>query len=70
MFALLAFFLYFNFVNLTQAWVGSSRLPAGTAMLVLHGGVFVLAVALMWWRDHAAVWRWQRAPHGTAQVAA
>ena len=62
MFALLAFFVYFNFVNLTQAWVGSSRVPAVAAVLALHGSVFVLAVALMWWRDHAAVWRWRRSP--------
>jgi lipopolysaccharide export system permease protein len=25
------------------------------AFAALHGGVFVLALALLWWRDHATV---------------
>jgi len=27
----------------------------GSVMLALHGGMFALALALIWWRDHAAV---------------
>jgi lipopolysaccharide export system permease protein len=27
----------------------------GTALAALHGGVFALALALLWWRDHAVV---------------
>jgi len=53
--ALLGSLAYFNAVNLTQAWVGSGRFSMGASLLVLHGGVFVLALALLWWRDHAAV---------------
>ena len=26
-----------------------------SAFVTLHGGVFLLALALLWWRDHAAV---------------
>jgi lipopolysaccharide export system permease protein len=57
LFALLAFFVYYNLVNLSQAWVAGERLGMGAALLVLHGGVFLLAMALIWWRDHAAVAR-------------
>jgi lipopolysaccharide export system permease protein len=55
LFALLAFVSYYNLVNLSQAWVASERLSMGAALLGLHGSVFALALALLWWRDHAAV---------------
>ncbi|MEN9627660.1 MAG: hypothetical protein RJA10_887 [Pseudomonadota bacterium] len=57
LFALLAFIVYFNLINLTQAWVGSGRMGLGTALAAVHGGAFVLALLLLWWRDHAAVLR-------------
>jgi lipopolysaccharide export system permease protein len=63
LFALLAFVVYYNLINLGQAWVGSGRFGTGPLMIALHGGVLVLALALMWWRDHASVlhpWRWRR----------
>ncbi len=62
LFALLAFVIYyFNLVNLSQAWVAGGRVAALPAMLALHGGAFLLALALLWWRDHAAALRWRRA---------
>jgi len=65
LFALLAFIVYYNLIGLTQAWVASARLGLGPALAGLHGGVFLLALALLWWRDHAQVrplrmW-WKRA---------
>ena len=57
LFALLSFVVYYNLVNLTQAWVASERVSIGTSLALLHGGVFALALALLWWRDHAAVTR-------------
>ena len=54
-FALLAFVVYYNLITLSQAWVAGSRLGMGTALFGLHGAVFVFAMALLWWRDHAAV---------------
>jgi lipopolysaccharide export system permease protein len=57
LFALLAFFVYYNFINLSQAWVASGRVAMGPALAVLHGLAFALAVLLLWWRDHAAVLR-------------
>jgi lipopolysaccharide export system permease protein len=41
----------------------------GTALVVAHGGAFVLALALLWWREHTnsrPLW-WVRA---TAPVGA
>ena len=57
LFALLAFIVYYNLVNLSQAWVGSGRVAMAAALFGLHGGVFTLAIFLLWWRDHAAVFR-------------
>jgi lipopolysaccharide export system permease protein len=70
LFALLTFLVYYNLVNLSQAWVGSANLGLGTALLGLHGGVFVLALALLWWRDHAAVASWRTWGRGRASPAA
>ena len=52
LFALLAFFAYYNLINLSQAWVGSGRISVGVALGVGHGGILVLALALLWWRDN------------------
>lgn len=49
--ALLAFVIYYNVINLTQAWVGSGKLDMGSALGLFHGGAFALAVALIWWRE-------------------
>jgi lipopolysaccharide export system permease protein len=59
-FALLAFVVYYNLINLTQSWVGGGRIGMGGALLSLHGGMFALALALLWWRDHSAVARRRR----------
>jgi lipopolysaccharide export system permease protein len=60
LFALLAFMVYYNLINLSQAWVGSGRLSMTAALLALHGGALLVAWGLLWWRDHAAVTRWSR----------
>jgi lipopolysaccharide export system permease protein len=53
LFALLTFIVYYNLLNLSQAWVGSGRLHMAPALAWLHGSAFLLACALIWWRDHA-----------------
>jgi lipopolysaccharide export system permease protein len=58
LFALLAFVVYYNLINLSQAWVGGGRVAMGTMLLGLHGAAFALALGLIWWRDNAAVVRW------------
>ena len=57
LFALLTFVVYYNLINLTQAWVGSARLSMEVALFGLHGGAFGVGLGLLWWRDHAAVLR-------------
>jgi lipopolysaccharide export system permease protein len=54
LFALLGFFAYYNFINLTQAWVGAGRLGLGAALLVTHGTALMLGVGLLWWRERGA----------------
>jgi lipopolysaccharide export system permease protein len=54
LFALLTFVVYYNLINLSQAWVASGRWPMGAVLLALHGLVLALALALLWWRDHGA----------------
>jgi lipopolysaccharide export system permease protein len=51
LYALLAFVVYFNLLNLSQAWVASGQFGAWTTLLVIHGLCFAAAVALLWWRD-------------------
>jgi lipopolysaccharide export system permease protein len=58
LFALLGFVVYYNLVNLSQAWVAGGKLGLGPAMAAVHGGAFVLAITLIWWRDHGTVRRW------------
>jgi lipopolysaccharide export system permease protein len=59
LFALLAFIIYFNLINLSQAWVASGRAAALPAFAALHGGAALLALLLIYWRDHAIVARWR-----------
>ena len=64
LFALLTFVVYYNLINLSQAWVAGERLGMGEALAGAHGGAFVLALALLWWRDHrnaARPWSLRRA---------
>jgi lipopolysaccharide export system permease protein len=55
LFALLAFAVYYNLVTLSQSWVANGRVPMLPALLGVHGLTFAAALALLWWRDHAAV---------------
>jgi lipopolysaccharide export system permease protein len=59
-FALLGSLTYFNSINLTQSWVAAGRFGMAASLITLHGGVFLLALALLWWRDHAAVLHFRR----------
>ena len=72
LFALLAFFVYYNLINLSQAWVRSGRLGLGAALLLAHGGAFAIGIALLWWREHAmsrfVVRRVRRARRGALPV--
>lgn len=45
-FALFAFIVYFNLLNLGQSWIGTGRTSFTGFLLALHGGTF--AAALLW----------------------
>lgn len=55
--ALLSFVVYFNLINLSQAWIAAGKAGMGTMLVAIHGGVFLVAVAALWWRDHASTSR-------------
>ncbi len=61
LFALLAFVVYYNVINLSQAWVAGGRIGLGTALLLAHGGALALALGLLRWRDHGIAGLWRRA---------
>jgi lipopolysaccharide export system permease protein len=58
--ALLSFVIYYNFINLSQAWVAGERLSLAAALWLTHGAVLLAALFLLWWRQstHAAWRRW------------
>jgi lipopolysaccharide export system permease protein len=49
--ALLGFVVYYNVINLSQAWVAGGKVGMGTALLGAHGGALVVACLLIWWRE-------------------
>jgi len=51
LFALLAFVVYYNVINLTEAWIASGKTGMGAALGAAHGGAFLIAIVLLWWRE-------------------
>lgn len=60
-FALFAFVVYYNLLNLGQSWVSSGRAGFGMFLLTLHGGV--LAAALLWLAKQHNNWSWRLTPN-------
>jgi lipopolysaccharide export system permease protein len=56
-FALFAFVVYFNLLNLGQSWIGTGRVGFATFLVALHGGVF-LAGGLWLGKQHNS-WNWR-----------
>ena len=52
LFALLSFVVYYNSINLSQAWVAGGKVGMGAALIGAHGGAFLIALLLLWWREH------------------
>lgn len=61
LFALFAFLVYYNMLNLGQSWIGSGRFSMGGYLLALHGGVFVFAVGWLAKRNNNWIRRGRRA---------
>jgi lipopolysaccharide export system permease protein len=53
-FALLAFVVYYNLLNIGFSWVGSGKIGFGAFMLLLHGGV--LLTTCLWLAARNANW--------------
>jgi lipopolysaccharide export system permease protein len=51
LFALFAFVIYYNLLNLGQSWISSGRYGMGSFMVLLHGGVFLIGVAWLGLRN-------------------
>lgn len=49
--ALLVFVVYYNVLTLSQAWIASGRLSTFAGLFGVHGGVSLLALAALAWRD-------------------
>jgi lipopolysaccharide export system permease protein len=54
-FALFAFIVYYNLVNVGQSWIANGRTTPGAFIVLLHGGVLVLG--LLWLGKRHNNWR-------------
>jgi lipopolysaccharide export system permease protein len=73
LFALLTFAIYYNLINLSQAWVAGARLGMGAALVLAHGGALLIALGLLWWRENGnrrGRWRARLAARAPAAAAA
>ena len=43
--------VYYNAINLSQAWVGAGHMEMGVALATFHGGALAIALVLLWWRE-------------------
>ncbi len=50
--ALLTFVVYYNLINLSQAWVAGGTMRMGTALLVIHGLALMAALIMLWSKDN------------------
>lgn len=55
--ALLVFVFYYNFVNIGQNWISHGRLGLLTWLLLLHGGVALVALGWLWVKHTQWSWR-------------
>ena len=51
LFALLTFAVYYNLINLTEAWIASGKGSFFTVLIAAHGGATVAGVLLLYWRE-------------------
>ena len=52
LFALMTFAIYYNVINLSQAWVAGGKIGMGAALVLAHGGAFLISLGLLWWREN------------------
>ncbi len=56
--ALFIFVMYYNFINLGQSWISAGKVQFIPYFIVLHGGVF--AVAMSWLMGRHNNWNWRQ----------
>lgn len=66
LFALLAFIVYFNLINLSQSWVGNGRVSLPRALITVHGSALFIALAAIWLRDNGNRFCLRRRAKGAA----
>lgn len=52
-YALLLFVVYFNLLGLSQNWVIRGKLGWASGLLLVHGGLTMATLLVIWWRDGA-----------------
>lgn len=52
-YALLLFVVYFNLLGLSQNWVIRGKLGWASGLLMVHGGLTLATLLVIWWRDGA-----------------
>lgn len=67
-FSLFAFATYYNLLSVGQSWIGNDRIGLVAFLLLLHGGIFVLALGWLLIRDGHGLARW-RQRHSAANAA-
>jgi lipopolysaccharide export system permease protein len=55
--ALFIFVVYYNFINLGQSWISANKVQFIPYFIVLHGGVFLLAITWLMVRHNNWSWR-------------
>lgn len=56
-FALLAFVVYFNLLNLSQSWITQGKISFLAMLVLLHGSVLGLTLLWLWQRNQGLAWR-------------
>lgn len=60
-FSVFAFVTYFNLLSLGQSWIAAGKMTFAVYMLILHGGVSLLAI--FWLAKGHNNWHWRTRPH-------
>ncbi|MGY8903301.1 MAG: LPS export ABC transporter permease LptF [Burkholderiales bacterium] len=56
-FALLAFVVYFNLLNLSQNWIAQGKISFPVMLALLHGSVLGMTLLWLWQRNQGMAWR-------------
>jgi lipopolysaccharide export system permease protein len=48
MFAMFTFIIYYNLINVAQAWISAGLLGFGTALILLHGSALSIGLGALW----------------------